>query len=176
MGGCRAYCKHWRKVTKVTNPISEFTFLSTAKSGKSKIKNPFLYSPKGTHPKMLQTADSCGFKTLVDACDIVYRILPTLKSQQYIIYSPLTIDFSSCNLIPTEHVSEFVAVKTVGGGNCCLRAASLLLFGTEQYHLELRVRTIVELAKYNFYYLADSEVISRMEAEMAILNGKAVPG
>ena len=126
--------------------------------------------------KMLQTAGSYGFKTLVDACDIVYRILPTLKSQQHIMYSPLTIDFSSCNLIPTEHVSEFVAVKTVGDGNCCFRAASLLLFGTEQYHLELRVRTIVELAKYSFYYLADSEVISRMEAEMAILNGKAVPG
>ena len=38
------------KVTKVTNPISDFTFLSTAKSGKSRIKNPFLDSPKGTHP------------------------------------------------------------------------------------------------------------------------------
>ena len=52
----------------------------------------------------------------------------------------------------------------------------MLLFETEQYHLELRVTTIVELAKYSFYYLADSEVISRMEAEMAILNGEAVPG
>ena len=41
----------WRKVTKVTNPISDFAFLSTAKSGKSGIKNPFLDSPKGTHPK-----------------------------------------------------------------------------------------------------------------------------
>ena len=38
--------------------------------------------------KMLQTAGSYGFKTLVNACDIVYRILPTLKSQQHIIYSP----------------------------------------------------------------------------------------
>ena len=43
-----AYCN---KVTKVTNPISDFTFLSTAKSGKSRIKNPFLDSPKGTHPE-----------------------------------------------------------------------------------------------------------------------------
>ena len=44
-------CTRWRKVTKVTNPISDFTFLSTAKSGKSRIKNPFLDSPKGTHPE-----------------------------------------------------------------------------------------------------------------------------
>ena len=49
--GCRSYCTRWRKVTKVTNPISDFAFLSTAKSGKSRIKNPFLDSPKGTHPK-----------------------------------------------------------------------------------------------------------------------------
>ena len=51
LGGCRAYCTRWRKVTKVTNPISHFTFLSTTKSGKSKIKNRFLDSPKGTNPK-----------------------------------------------------------------------------------------------------------------------------
>ena len=41
---------HIARVTKVTNPISDFTFLSTAKSGKSRIKNPFLNSPKGTLP------------------------------------------------------------------------------------------------------------------------------
>ena len=52
MRGCRAYCTRWRKVTKVTNPISDFTFLSTAKSGKSRIQNPFLDSPKGTHPRL----------------------------------------------------------------------------------------------------------------------------
>ena len=50
MRGCRAYCMRWRKVTKVTNPILDFTFLSTAKSGKSRLKNPFLDSPKGTQP------------------------------------------------------------------------------------------------------------------------------
>ena len=50
-----------------------------------------------------------------------------------------------------------------------------MLFGTEQSHSELRVRTIVELAKYSFFYLAEGEVITRMEAEMAILNAKAVP-
>ena len=40
---------------QVTNPISDFTFLSTAKSSKSRIKNPFLDSPKGTHPKKTKT-------------------------------------------------------------------------------------------------------------------------
>ena len=58
--------------------------------------------------------------------------------------------------------------------NCCFRVASLMLFKTEQNHLELRVRTIVELAKYSFFYLTEGEVINRMEAEMAILNAKAL--
>ena len=50
-------------------------------------------------------------------------------------------------------------------------------FGTEQNHLEnIRVRTIVELAKYSSFYLAEGEVIIKMEAEMAILNAiEAVP-
>ena len=48
--GCHAYCMRLRKVTKVTNPISDFAFLLTTKSGKSRIKNPFLDSSKGTHP------------------------------------------------------------------------------------------------------------------------------
>ena len=43
---CHAYCIHLRKVSKVTNPISDFAFLSTAKSGKSRIKNPFLDQPR----------------------------------------------------------------------------------------------------------------------------------
>ena len=34
---------------KVTDRISDFAFVSAAKSGKSRIKNLFLDSPKGTH-------------------------------------------------------------------------------------------------------------------------------
>ena len=45
------YLKAFATVTKVTDPISDFAFLSTAKSGKSRIKIPFLDSPKGAHPK-----------------------------------------------------------------------------------------------------------------------------
>ena len=127
--------------------------------------------------KMLQTAANYGFKTLVDACVIVDRLLPSLETPENVMHGPLTIDFSSCNLIPTEHYAEFVALKTFGDGNCCFRAASKMLFRAEQNHLEIRVCTILELAKYSFsFYLAEGEVITTMEAEMAILNAKAVPG
>ena len=58
--------------------------------------------------------------------------------------NPLTF-FTSCQLVPTEHVREFVAVQTRGDGNSCFRAASFLLFGTNVNHLGLRLRTVCEL-------------------------------
>ena len=42
--------------------------------------------------KMLKTAGNYGFKTLADTCEIVDRLLPTLKSPQNLIHSPVTID------------------------------------------------------------------------------------
>ena len=89
--------------------------------------------------------------------------------------NPLTF-FTSCQLVPTEHVREFVAVQTRGDGNSCFRAASFLLFGTNVSHLELRLRTVCELALHSLFYSADGELICRMETEMAILNGKSTPG
>ena len=80
--------------------------------------------------KILQTAANYGFKTLVDACVIVDRLLPSLQTPENVMHGQLAIDFSSCKLIPTEHYAEFVSLKTFGDGNCCFRAASLMLFGT----------------------------------------------
>ena len=57
----------------------------------------------------------------------------------------------------------------------CFRAASLMQFGTEQNYLELRVRGILNLAKYIFFYLAEGKVITRMEAEMAVFECQGCP-
>ena len=84
---------------------------------------------------------------------IVDRLLPSLQTPENVMHGPLAINFSSCDLIPTENYAELVALKTFGDGNCCFRAASPMLFGTEQNYLAFRVRTIVELAKYSFFYL-----------------------
>ena len=80
----------------------------------------------------------------MDVCVIVDRLLPSLQTPEDVMHGPLAIDFSSCDLIPTEHYAEFVALKTFGDGKCCFRAASLMLFWTEQNHLEIRVCTILE--------------------------------
>ena len=80
--GCRAYCTRWRKVAKVTNPISDFTFLSTAKSGKSRIKNPFLDSPKGTHPWCLLASCVVIFPIRCDLSDFLYPEFSLIKRGQ----------------------------------------------------------------------------------------------
>ena len=46
-----------------------------------------------------------------------------------------------------------------------IRAASLMLFGTNEHHLELRVRTLAELAKYSFIFFV-GEVIAIMESKL----------
>ena len=46
--------------------------------------------------------------------------------------------------------SGLVPLKTIGDGSCFFRAKSLLLFGTQECHIELRGRTIVELATRHF--------------------------
>ena len=125
---------------------------------------------------VLRTAATYGFPTLVDAAKLVERLLKPLELPQNVSHRPDCIDFSSCELIPSEHLGEFVALITCGDGNCCFRAASILIFGKEDLYNELRIRTVVELALHSFYYLADSGVIARMEAEMAILQGKATAG
>ena len=53
--------------------------------------------------KILQTAANYCFKTLVDACVIVDRLLPSLQTPENVMHGPLAIDLSSCDLIPTEH-------------------------------------------------------------------------
>ena len=44
------------------NLISDFAFLSTEKSGKSRIKNRFLDSPKGAQSKKFFLIPRCGFR------------------------------------------------------------------------------------------------------------------
>ena len=53
------------------NPISDFALLLNPKSGKFWIKNPFLDSPKGTHPKKLTLFDQIILRFKLEALCIV---------------------------------------------------------------------------------------------------------
>jgi hypothetical protein len=53
----------------------------------------------------------------------------------------------------------YFALKTKAYGNCLPRSLSSAVFGTDQHHVELRVRIACELATHKERYLS-SEVIS----------------
>ena len=90
--------------------------------------------------KMLQTAGSYGFKTLVDTCDIVYRILSTLQNQQHIMYSPLTIANSQAAAFLTLRARLGWQWKSQEGALDLSRSISF--FGQPQrFHLPLLLKS-----------------------------------
>lgn len=56
------------------------------------------------------------------------------------------IDIVAATLHLDDTPKELRPVKCFGDGNCLFRAVSTILFGSEDYHTELRMRSILELA------------------------------
>ena len=48
--------------------------------------------------------------------------------------------------MPPDSNPELVPVTVIGDGNCLFQSISLILFGDEDYHCELKVRSSMELA------------------------------
>jgi len=68
------------------------------------------------------------------------------------------IDTASKAIYPSDAPCDLLPINTIGDGNCCFRAFSLLLFGTQDYHLELRVRTVLELLEHTDWYLDETNI------------------
>lgn len=74
-----------------------------------------------------------------------------------------TVDEAAVNLMPSDvpHLpSNSWPIMIVGDGNCLPRCGSLLAYGSEAYHLEIRLRVALELILHKECYL-DSEYLSR---------------
>ena len=103
--------------------------------------------------KDLLEASQAGFGSLCLRANQLKREIPplTLKEKGNFVSD---IDEKSQKLIPTGKLNgEYVALRTKGDGNCLYRAASILACGHERKHLEMRVRTVVELACHKSHYL-----------------------
>ena len=117
----------------------------------------------------LQDAASSGFKDVHSMCTSIQSKLPSLELAEYIDFSSNEIDDISQKLIPTNQASDYVALRTTGDGNCLFRAASMLAFGDENRHEEMRVRTVVELACNSSFYLDDPDISSRIQAQEQLI-------
>ena len=47
---------------------------------------------------------------------------------------------------------NFEPLRTTGDGNCLFRAISLAMYGVEERHIELRLRSVLEVVNNSHYY------------------------
>ena len=64
-----------------------------------------------------------------------------------------SIDNVAATLYPDDAPPDFQPVTCFGDGNCLFRAFSVIFFGNEDHHTELRIRAVCELAKNEKSYL-----------------------
>ena len=57
--------------------------------------------------------------------------------------------------MPCDANPELTPLKSYGDGNCLSRSLSLIMFGHENNHIELRVHSIIELACNEERYLTE---------------------
>lgn len=82
----------------------------------------------------------------------IYALPRSLRNEN------LIIDAISQAIYPSDAPSDLFPIHVFGDGNCSFRTFSLLLFGTQKHHLELRVRTIIELLQYTDWYLDEQNI------------------
>ena len=72
-------------------------------------------------------------------------------------------DLPSLKLYPTDGDRQMVPVKIIGDGNCLYRCASLALWGTEEGHIEVRLRTVIEMCMEENYYMDSLSMSAGLE-------------
>ena len=70
-------------------------------------------------------------------------------------------DTISQELMPDDSNPALLPIEVYGDGNCLFRAISLVIFGSESYHVELQIRTTVELA-YNIEKYSSMDTLNSM--------------
>ena len=66
------------------------------------------------------------------------------------------VDTTAAALYPEDGPSGLFPMKVGSDGNCCPRALSVLVYGKEDYHVELRCRLVIEMASDEEKYLTPS--------------------
>ena len=70
-------------------------------------------------------------------------------------------DTISIKLMPEDANQQLIPIETVGDENCLFTCISLVLFGNEDNHREVRVRTVVELSS-NVHLYTSFHTIKKM--------------
>ncbi|XP_071961070.1 uncharacterized protein [Antedon mediterranea] len=113
--------------------------------------------------------DFGNFRQLKLACGAVELQQPPLEGAESCPYfkGNLCLDQNAEQLID----SEFIHLKPVcvsDGVNCLFSAASVIYYGSEDNFLELKLRTVIELAYHKDHYMRQKALIKCIKAEYAL--------
>ena len=123
----------------------------------------------------LRFAAGKGFQGLKEKCASIK--LPALQKaeEEEFLWDELQPDGTSQKLLPPDKGSRYSALKTTADGNCFFRTASILAFGNEHKHDEMRVRIVIELACNSDFYLKDKDIEKMLIAEAQELEADEAP-
>ena len=109
----------------------------------------------------------------------------SIPASMYTNYESVSEDKISRQLLPNDAHPQLIPMQSYGDGNCLFRSISLIVFGHENYHTELRVRTIIELTFNEELYLKEKTFSEMAEyshdgileyiIEVSVSDGSYVP-
>ncbi|KAK7109352.1 uncharacterized protein [Littorina saxatilis] len=96
---------------------------------------------------------SASFIDFVAIAKEVCSVLPPLCTKEGLTSGRYKTDSMSLDLYPDDGPQGLTPVSVYGDGNCLPRCGSVLAYGTEGHHLEIRARIAIELAINKDFYL-----------------------
>lgn len=116
----------------------------------------------------LNSVMKCQLRGVFILFTLIYRNILIAPTKQF------PVDNVAATLYPDDAPKELQPVVCTGDGNCLFRAFSMVLFGDEDHHTELRIRSICELAKNEKQYLDNRYLLSLTGASDVV--EKLLPG
>lgn len=101
----------------------------------------------------LSVAATKGFQAFTECASLIKDKLRGFPLDLSHNGRELKLDTVSMDIFPSQEFPDLVPIKVSGDGNCLPRSASMLVFGDQQHHVEMRVRLACELALNKDYYL-----------------------
>ena len=121
----------------------------------------------------IRLAAAKGFQDLKEKCASIKLPALQMAKEEDFFWNELQFDWTSQELLPLGKGTMYRALNTTADGNCFFRTASILAFGNERNHEEMRVRTVIELACNSDFYLEGEDIERMLIAEAQALEGKA---
>lgn len=123
----------------------------------------------------IRLAAGKGFQDLKEQCASLKLPALQMAEEEEFLWDELQPDGTSQKLLPPDKGSRYSALKTTADGNCFFRTASILAFGNEHKHDEMRVRIVIELACNSDFYLKDKDIEKMLIAEAQELEADEAP-